>query len=96
LYQFHPDEERVLACLFGAAQERLVISESVRSLAQSQFALTRWVGAWGMRTRGMTHIDFRFTRERLDQLFQPYRRFVRFSGPICGGRDWVYVLDKKE
>jgi SAM-dependent methyltransferase len=94
LYQFHPEEELILARLFEAARDKLIVSESVRSLAQSRFPLTRWVGAWGMRTRGMTHIDFRFTPERLHRLFEPYRRFLEFAGPICAGRDWVYVLDK--
>jgi SAM-dependent methyltransferase len=94
LYQFHPEESDLLARLFRAAQTRLIISESVRSLAQSKFAATRWLGTKALQVQGMTQADFRFTPERLQILFAPYRSWERHFGPICAGRDWLYVVDK--
>jgi SAM-dependent methyltransferase len=94
MYQFHPDEEAVLKRLFEVAQDKLIISESVRSLAQSRNPLGRWLGTRFMRTSDMSHSDFRFTPERLQKLFVPYQAYIEYSGSICNGRDWVYVLDK--
>ena len=94
LFQFHPDEETVLAKLFEAARERLIISESVLSLTQSRWSwLASFVG-WGTHAQGMTDTRFRFTPESLRRLFQSYGPHIRHSSSVCGGRDWVYVLDK--
>ncbi len=94
LFQFHPHADSVLARLFAAAKQRLIISESVRSLTQSRWGWIASVVAWGVHMEGMTDNRFRFTPESLEQLFQPYRAHVRCAGPICGGRDWLFVLDK--
>jgi hypothetical protein len=42
----------------------------------------------------MTDTRFRFTPESLRRLFQSYGPHIRHSSSVCGGRDWVYVLDK--
>ena len=47
-----------------------------------------------MRMDGMATGRFRFTPEKLEILFDPYRPHMRHTGPICGGRDWLFVLDK--
>jgi SAM-dependent methyltransferase len=94
LYQFYPEEAAVLARLFEAAKQRLIISESVRSLAKSRWPWIASLGAWGLHVEGMTNSRFRFTPEGLEELFQPYRPYIGQAGVICGGRDWLFVLDK--
>lgn len=94
LFQFYPDVEAVLAKLFDAAQQRLIISESVLSLTQSKW---RWLAnlvAWGTDPNGMSDNRFRFNPESLQKLFSPYQSHIRDARKVCGGRDWVYVLDK--
>jgi SAM-dependent methyltransferase len=94
LFQFYPKVDTVLAHLFEAAGQRLIVSESVRSLTQSRWPWISSVVAWSMRMDGMATGRFRFTPEKLEILFEPYRPHMRHTGPICGGRDWLFVLDK--
>ncbi len=94
LFQFHPHVEEILARLFEAAEQRLIVSESVRSLTQSPWPWIARVVAWGTHVDGMTQDWFRFTPEGLQILFDPYRPHIRHAGAVCGGRDWLFVLDK--
>lgn len=94
LYQFYPEEAVVLSRLFEAAEQRLIVSESVRSLAKSRWPWIASLGAWGLRVDGMMDSGFRFTPEGLEKLFHPYRAHIQEARPICGGRDWLFVLDK--
>ncbi|BBL76496.1 class I SAM-dependent methyltransferase [Methylomagnum ishizawai] len=94
LYQFHPRVEEMLARLYAAAEQRLIISESVWSLTRSKLPGVAPVIAWAMRTEGMADGYFRFTPEALDELFAAYRPALRHSGAICGGMDRLFVLDK--
>ncbi|CAL1240143.1 class I SAM-dependent methyltransferase [Candidatus Methylocalor cossyra] len=94
LYQFYPHVESVLARLFEAAEQRLIITESVRCLAQSRWPWLAALGAWGMRVEGMGDSRFRFTPHSLQELFRPYRERLRHWGAISAGRDWLFVLEK--
>jgi SAM-dependent methyltransferase len=94
LYQFYPEQAAVLARLFEAAEQRLIVSESVKSLAKSRWPWIASVGDWGLRVEGMIDSRFRFSPEDLEKLFHPYSAHIHQAGPICGGRDWLYVLDK--
>lgn len=94
LYQFYPEEAVVLSRLLEAARQRLIVSESVKSLAKSRWPWIASLGAWGLRVDGMAESGFRFTPEGLKELFRPYSTHIRQAGPICGGRDWLFVLDK--
>ncbi len=94
LFQFYPEVEGVLARLYAAARERLIISESVRSLTQSKNPLISRLVAWGTRANGMEHDRFRYNPHTLEALFRPYQRQIRHAAEVCGGRDWIYVLDK--
>lgn len=94
LFQFYPDVETVLSRLFEAAEQRLIISESVFSLTQSRWSWLASLVAWGTDPNGMSNSRFRFNEESLQKLFTPYRKHIRDAREVCGGRDWVYVLDK--
>lgn len=94
LYQFHPDTETTVARMFAAASQRLIITESVRSLAQSAFPPLAVLGDWALRVEGMDDSRFRHTPESLEELFRPYGSQLRHQGPINGGRDWLFVLEK--
>lgn len=94
LFQFHPKEKEVLARLFEAAQQRLIITESVFSLTQSRWSWISSIVAWGTRVDDMSDTHFRFTPETLAELFLPYKENLQHNAEICGGRDWIYILDK--
>ena len=94
LYQFHPDVENVLARLYTAAEQRLIVTESVRSLAQSRWPWLATLGAWGMRVDGMRDARFRYTPASLEELFRPYAGRLRHARAISGGRDWLFVVEK--
>jgi trans-aconitate methyltransferase len=94
LFQFYPDVEEVLGRLFEAATERLIVSESVKSLTQSRCSSLSRLVAWGTRVEGMSNDHFRFSPESLEALFRPYATHLRHAREVCGGRDWLYVLDK--
>lgn len=94
LYQFHPDVPGVLARLFAAAEQRLIVTESVRSLAQSRWPWLAELGAQSLRVEGMSDIRFRFTPATLAELFRPFGSGLRHAGAISGGRDWLFVVEK--
>jgi trans-aconitate methyltransferase len=94
LFQFYPDVDEVLGQLFDAALQRLIVSESVKSLTQSRWSCLSRIVAWGTHVEGMTNDHFRFCPEGLDRLFHPYAAHLRHAREVCGGRDWLYVLDK--
>jgi SAM-dependent methyltransferase len=95
LYQFHPNTSETLEKLFEAATQRLIISETVKSLTQSQWNGIASIVAWGTRAPGMATDRFRFTPEGLKALFDPYKAHIRDVSEVCSGRDWVYVIDKQ-
>ncbi len=94
LFQFHPRVDEILSRLFEAASERLIISESVKSFSQSQWPLLSSFVAWGTCVDGLNDGRFRFNPNTLQALFAPYARHLRHVAEVCGGRDWVYVLDR--
>jgi SAM-dependent methyltransferase len=94
LYQFYPQVDEMLARLFEAATQRLIVSESVWSLTRSKLPLVAPVIAWAMRANDWSDGYFRFKPEELDRLFAAYQPSLRHQGPICGGMDRLFVLDK--
>lgn len=95
LYQFYPLVDQMLARLFEAATQRLIVSESVWSLTRSNLPLVAPLIAWAMRANDLSDGYFRFTPEELDRLFAAYGQFRRYQGSICGGLDRLFVLDKE-
>jgi hypothetical protein len=93
LYQFHPHTEATVKRLFDAAERRLIITESVRSLAQSRWTPLAALGDWALRVEGMSDSRFRRTPKSLHDLFRPYGPRLQHQGAIAGGRDWLYVLE---
>ncbi len=47
--KFYPDVDEVLGQLFGAALQRLIVSESVKSLTQSSWSGLSRIVAWSTR-----------------------------------------------
>jgi hypothetical protein len=93
LYQFHPDTEATVKRLFDAAERRLIITESVRSLAQSRWPPLAALGDWALRVEGMSESRFRHTPNSLHEVFRPYAPRLRHQGAIAGGRDWLFVVE---
>lgn len=93
LYQFYPLVDQMLARLFEAATQRLIVSESVWSLTRSKLPLVAPLIAWAMRANDLSDGYFRFTPEELDRLFAAYRSLLRYQASICGGLDRLFVLD---
>ncbi len=94
LFQFYPETAGILAKLYAAARERLIVSESVFSLTQSRWKWIADIVGHGTQMPGMKDHRFRFSPETLAKLFEPYQDKLRHHGPVCGGRDWIYVVDK--
>jgi Methionine biosynthesis protein MetW len=92
LYQFMPDHAQVVARLLAATRHTLIISEPVRNLSSSRWALVRWV-AKRSADPGSGHTAQRFDEESLDAFFAThYPNRVMHRALIPGGREKLYCL----
>jgi hypothetical protein len=51
LYQFMPDHQQIIDRLLAAARQQLIVSEPVRNLSSSRWALIRWIASRSAATR---------------------------------------------
>jgi SAM-dependent methyltransferase len=91
LYHFLPQPEGILDRMLAAARDRVIVSEPVRNLASSQYALIARLGRRAADPGVGGHAQ-RFTEATLAALMERYRELVLRSFPIPGGREMVYVL----
>jgi len=93
LYHFLPDAWPVIQRLRSAAQQRLLIAEPVRNVADSRIPPLAFL-ARKFTNPGTGDQPNRFNEARLDALLDAYRRQgqVLQSRLIAGGREKLYVL----
>jgi hypothetical protein len=92
LYQFMPDHVQVVGRLLAAARQTLIISEPVRNLSSSRWALVRWI-AKRSADPGSGHKAQRFDEASLDAFFAAhYADRVQHQALIAGGREKIYCL----
>lgn len=94
LYFFLPDPTSIIDRMLLAARKQVIVSEAIKNIANSRWPI---VNALARRLAGAVAGEgvVRFTERTLDQLFERYRDCVIDAFKIPGGRDKVYVLDKK-
>ncbi len=94
LYHFLPDASPIIDRMLAAATDRVIISEPIRNLAQSNLPLVSLLGrrAADPGVGGHAH---RFTEETLKDLMEPYEDRLLKSFLIPGGREQVYVLSAR-
>jgi SAM-dependent methyltransferase len=93
LYHFLPDPRPILEKMVVAAARSVVIAEPIRNLTQHPNRVISSVAS-RLSNAGFGAEELRFTEERLDDLFEPYRTQLRQAFKIPGEREKVYVFDK--
>ncbi|HEY9231261.1 MAG TPA: class I SAM-dependent methyltransferase [Blastocatellia bacterium] len=94
LYDFLPDALPVVERMFAAAYRQVIIAEPVRNLASSRWPWLRWV-ARHLTDPGSGAQPHRFTEQTLDEFFAVYAKRLDRSFLIPGGREKVYVFNKR-
>jgi trans-aconitate methyltransferase len=89
LYQFIPDERRLLERMASAARRRVIVSEPVRNWASGDSAMLRALALRLTQVDGRT-FERRLTAHRLDELVDG---LGRMSSRVALGRELLYVLD---
>lgn len=93
LYQFMPEHRQIVDRLLDAARRELILSEPVRNLSSSRWALVRWI-AKRSADPGSGHKAQRFDEQSLDEFVQAhYADRVRQRLLIPGGRELIYRLE---
>lgn len=92
LYQFIPDERRVIEKLLAAARQTVIIAEPVRNLSNTNSRLIRLI-AQKSANPGDGHKLARFDESSLAALFRDHfaDRLID-SRPAPGGREMIYRL----
>lgn len=92
LYQFMPDHLQVVRRLLGAARQTLIISEPVRNLSTSNWALVRWIAARSADP-GDGNKPTRFDEASLDDFFEGhFAEHITSRALIPGGREKIFCL----
>jgi SAM-dependent methyltransferase len=94
LFHFLPDVTRIVDRMLLAAKHQVIVSEPIRNFASSP---RPWLAAIGrhLTDPGTGACGSRFNERNLDVAFSRYAQCVRQSLVISGGREKLYVLDKK-
>lgn len=92
LYHFLPDAGPVVDRMVAAARERVIISEPIRNLANSDMPIVRVLGRRAADPGVGGHAE-RFSEETLDRLMERYQ--VSKALTIPGGREKLYVLSPR-
>lgn len=92
LYQFIPEEKRIIRSLLDAAKKQLVISEPVKNRAQSKNPLISFLARFAVNP-GTGHAKERFNEKTLVECFQGFPEFKE-AKTIPGGIDMIGVFEK--
>jgi hypothetical protein len=84
LYQFIPDEEKILSKMVAAARRFVILAEPVQNLSASPHPVLAWLGR-RLTNPGTGAAPDRLDADRLRQLVNPYTTDI--FEPIAGGRD---------
>jgi hypothetical protein len=91
LYHFRPDPTHIIDRMLAAARRLAIVSEPVGGLASSSNPMTRLITRSAIDPRRGGGGE-RFTEQKLDALFEPYRELLLKTTLIPGGREKLYVL----
>lgn len=93
LYQFIPQERKMLDKLVSAAKRLVILTEPIHNVAQSRNPLIRWGGKTMTRV-GDNPCAQRFDEERLRELFAEFG--FQTIIPIAGGRELFAIYQVGE
>jgi hypothetical protein len=95
LYFFLPDPSPLIGRMLAAAENQVIIAESIRNLSTSRVPLVSQIA---MKLAGAVKGDHpsRFTEETLDRFFEHYSSQIERSFKIPGERDKIYVLESAQ
>jgi len=92
LYQFIPEEKRIIRNLLDAAKKQLIISEPVKNRAQSNNPLISFLAKYAVNP-GTGHSKERFNEKTLVECFQCFPEF-REAKTMPGGIDLIGIFEK--
>jgi hypothetical protein len=96
LYQFIPDEQKVLSKIINAAKQKVIISEPVSNLSSSSFNIIAKIAnqlSFPFEAQN-SYTGERFDKQRLNALFTSFPSFQR-SIKIPGGREIIGLFSGK-
>ncbi|MBV8812791.1 MAG: hypothetical protein JO033_29315 [Acidobacteriaceae bacterium] len=91
LYHFLPDPSRVVDQMIASAHKSVIISEPIRNLSTSRFAIVAFIARHAANPGSGGHTE-RFDLPSLDQFFAGYAPLVEHSLLAPGAREKIYVL----
>ena len=95
LYQFQPNQKLIIDKLLFNAKKKVIISEPIINIANSENSFIAFIAKYTVNP-GTGHRTKRFTKQSLDHFFQSnYNKIIESRFFIAGGRDLVYILNKK-
>lgn len=92
LYQFIPEEKKIIRKLLNAARKQLLISEPVRNRAQSNNPFISFLAKHAVNP-GTGHATERFTEKTLVECFQCFPEFKE-ARTIDGGIDMIGIFER--
>ena len=93
LYQFIPEEKRIIRKLLDAAKKQLIISEPVKNRAQSNNRFISFLAKYAVNP-GTGPAKERFNERTLVECFQWFPEFKE-AKTIVGGIDMIGIFEKK-
>ena len=95
LYQFQPNQKLIIDKLLFKAKKKVIISEPIINIANSENSFIAFIAKYTVNP-GTTPRTKRFTKQSLNHFFQlNYNNIIESRLLIAGGRDLVYILNKK-
>lgn len=96
LYQFIPEEQRLLSKLLHATP-RLILTEPVQNVSSSAMPWLQRFSRWFTEPEkgDQAYLGKRFSEETLKQALEPYREWIVHENFVGGFREKLYVLDKQ-
>jgi hypothetical protein len=93
LYHFLPDPHPIVARMLAAANQKVLIAEPIRNMADSPVKALAWL-AKKWTNAGTGEQAQRFDENRLDSFFEPYQAAgaVEAAMLMAGGREKLYIL----
>jgi trans-aconitate methyltransferase len=92
LYQFMPEEHRIIKKLLSAMDHTLIISETVRNLSDSKNVIVSLLAKYAANP-GKGHALKRFNKDTLLECFSKYPEFKEIK-EINGGRELIGIFRK--
>ncbi|MFH1742226.1 MAG: methionine biosynthesis protein MetW [bacterium] len=84
LYQFIPDERKILDKMVSSARRCVVLAEPIKNLSTSSSPVLSWLGR-RLTDPGTGEVPSRFDTDRLGRLVEPYK--TDMFELIAGGRE---------